>query len=187
MATETPKHEVLKRYGDFEVRRYPSYVVAETEVEGEQSDVGNEAFSRLAGYIFGKNRGARKIAMTAPVTQAPAEGTKIAMTAPVTQSSTGPRSWRVQFMMPSEYSLEMLPEPKDERVHLRLLQPRRFAAIRYSGTWSRKNYEEHLAQLGAAMKREGLEAKGEPVWARYDPPFKPWFLRTNEILIEVGP
>jgi hypothetical protein len=187
MAIEKPKHEVLKQYPDFEVRGYPAYVVAETEVQGDQTDVSNEAFSRLAGYIFGKNHGARKIAMTAPVTQAPAEGAKIAMTAPVTQASTGPRSWRVQFMMPSEYSLETLPEPNDERVHLRLVEPARFAVIRYSGTWSRQNYDENLALLEAALKREGVETRGEPVWARYDPPFMPWFLRTNEILIEVGP
>ncbi|MDQ3264027.1 MAG: heme-binding protein [Myxococcota bacterium] len=187
MATETPKYEVLERYGDFEVRQYPSSVVAETEVQGEQTAVGNEAFSRLGGYIFGNNRGTKKIAMTAPVTQAPADGTKIAMTAPVTQSSAGPHSWRVQFIMPSEYTLESLPAPKDDRVHLRQLPPNRFAALRYSGTWSRRNYEEHLTRLSAAMKREGLEPKGEPVWARYDPPFKPWFLRTNEILVEVGP
>jgi len=184
MAIEQPKHEVVKTYDDFEVREYPAYVVAETEVTGEQTEAGNEAFSRLAGYIFGNNGGAKKIAMTAPVTQAP--GAKIAMTAPVTQTSTGAKTWRVQFMMPAEYRLETLPEPKDARVQLKTVPARRVAALRYSGTWSQKNYDEHLAELSAAMKREGLEATGEPTWARYDPPFKPWFLRTNEILIEVG-
>ncbi len=185
MATETPKFKLLERYGDFELREYPSYVVAETEVEGEQTEVGNEAFSRLAGYIFGNNRGAKKIAMTAPVTQAPAEGTKIAMTAPVTQQRSGTKRWQVQFMMPSQYALEALPEPKDARVHLRALPPRKVAAIRYSGTWSQGNYQEHLELLQAGLRRHGLVAKGEPVWARYDPPFKPWFLRSNEILVEV--
>lgn len=185
MATETPKHEVLKRYADFELRAYASYVVAETEVEGDQGEVGDQAFSRLAGYIFGGNQGAKKIAMTAPVSQVRQEGQKIAMTAPVAQVSTGPRSWRVQFMMPSEFTLQTLPRPNGPRVHLRALEPRRFAAIRYSGTWWQKNYDEHLETLRSAMRREGLTAKGEPVWARCDPPFTPWFLRTNEILIEV--
>ncbi|MBS2033068.1 MAG: heme-binding protein [Deltaproteobacteria bacterium] len=185
MATETPKHQVLARYRDFEVREYPSLVVAETEVEGDRGEADNEGFSRLAGYIFGRNHSAKKIAMTAPVTEAPVEEKKIAMTAPVTEESAGPRRWRMQFMMPSELPLEALPEPNDARVHLRVLPPRRFAAIRYSGRWSQQNYDEHLEQLQAAMQREGLSAKGEPVWARYDPPFKPWFLRTNEILIEV--
>lgn len=183
MAIETPRHRVLETYDDFEVREYPAYLVAETEVEGEQSEVGNEAFSRLGGYIFGKNRGAKKIAMTAPVTQAPAEGEKIAMTAPVTQERTGRRTWRVQFMMPSSYTLDTLPEPTDARVHLREVPARRVAVLRYSGTWSQRNFLEHLEKLREALKREGLKTRGEPTWARYDPPFKPWFLRTNEILI----
>jgi hypothetical protein len=185
MAIETPKFQVLKHYDDFETREYPGYLVAETEVEGEQTEVGNEAFSRLGGYIFGKNKGEKKIAMTAPVAQQAEEGAKIEMTAPVAQSRTGPRSFKVQFMMPAGFTLETLPEPKDPRVHLKALPPRRFAVIHYSGTWSQKNYDDHLAQLRQAMKREGLSPQGPPVWARYDPPFKPWFLRTNEILVPV--
>jgi hypothetical protein len=185
MATEQPKHEVLKTYDDFEVRAYAACVVAETEVEGEQTEAGSAAFSVLAGYIFGNNGGSKKIAMTAPVTQA-AAGEKIAMTAPVTQTSAGTKRWKVQFMMPSEYRLETLPEPKDARVHLREVPARRVAAMKYSGTWSQQNYDEHLAALRAAMKREGLEPAGEPTWARYDPPYKPWFMRKNEILIEVS-
>lgn len=186
MAIEKPRYEVVERRDGFEIRQYPSYVVAETEVTGDPDSVGNEAFSRLAGYIFGKNQGARKIAMTAPVTQQKAEGAKIAMTAPVTQERAGERSWRIQFMMPSEYTLETLPVPNDARVTLRELPPRRFAAIRYSGSWSQQNYQKHLEQLRAALRAAGIPEAGEPVWARYDPPFKPWFLRTNEILIPLS-
>ena len=172
MAIEKPRHRLVKEFPDIELRDYPASVVAQTEVEGERDEVGNEAFRRLAGYIFGNNRGEKKIAMTAPVTQA--------------RSAAGPRSWRVQFMMPSAYTLETLPEPKDPRVQLRQLPPRRVAAIRYSGSWSQRRYEQHLGTLTAAMKREKLVPAGDPIWARYDPPFKPWFLRTNEILIEVA-
>lgn len=185
MAIETPEYEVVQAFDGFEVRRYAPYVVAETRVEGAQRDVGNEAFSRLAGYIFGNNRGTRKIAMTAPVAQAPAEGKKIAMTAPVTQAREAGDTWLVQFMMPAEFTLDTLPEPKDPRVYLRLLPARTVAVIRYSGTWSKSNYDEHLATLKAGLAREGLVAKGEPLWARYNPPFMPWFLRTNEIHLEV--
>ncbi len=125
--------------------------------------------------------------MTAPVTQTRTEGAQIAMTAPVTQVLTRDHTWRVQFMMPSQYTLETLPEPMDARVKLREVGPRRVAALRYSGTWSQANFDEHLEKLRRAMQLAGLEAKGEPLWARYDPPpFKPWFLRTNEILIDVN-
>jgi len=184
MATETLAYEVPKKFADFEVREYAPYVVAEAEVSGDRQEAGNAGFRVLADYIFGNNRGSKKIAMTAPVSQT-AAGTKIAMTAPVTQVPAGEASFVVQFTMPAEYRLENLPTPNNDLVRLRQLPAKRVAVLRYSGTWSESRYQDHLAQLRSAMAREGLQPVGEPIWARYDPPFKPWFLRTNEILIEV--
>ncbi|HEY3451434.1 MAG TPA: heme-binding protein [Myxococcales bacterium] len=184
MATEQPKYQVVAKYDAFEVREYAPYLVAETEVEGNRQDAGNAGFRRLAGYIFGKNSGSQEIAMTAPVAQSKA-GTKIAMTAPVSEAPAGEGKFVIQFMMPSQYRLEDLPKPLDESIRFRQIPARRVAAIRYSGTWSESRYQEQLEKLRSAMVKEGLEAAGEPVWARYDPPFKPWFLRTNEILIDV--
>jgi len=188
MATEQPSYRVVRKFDAFEVREYAAYVVAETEVSGTRESAGNSGFRILASYIFGKNRGERKIAMTAPVTQA--EGKKIAMTAPVTQAPSGSGEdgarWLIQFMMPTQYSLETLPEPLDPAIHFRLVQSRRVAALEYSGTWSEARYLEHLAKLHEAIRREGLQPRGEPVWARYDPPWIPWFLRRNEILIDLA-
>ncbi len=188
MAIEQSRYRVVQRFDDFEIREYAAQVVAETDVSGTRASAGNAGFRLLAGYIFGRNRGEAKIAMTAPVTQA--EGSKIAMTAPVTQASSGSGEgaarWRLQFMMPAEYSLETLPEPLDPAIQLRRIPARRVAAMVYSGTWSEGRYLEHLGRLQEAMRREGLPSRGEPVWARYDPPWVPWFLRRNEILIDVA-
>src|SRR5512143_3703045 len=85
MAIDEPGYTVVRTDDAFEVRRYEPYIVAETVVDAAAEDAGNQGFRILAGYIFGQNQGARKIEMTAPVTQAP---TTIAMTAPVTQSAT---------------------------------------------------------------------------------------------------
>jgi len=187
MAIEGPKYQVERTYPSFEVRRYASYLVAETEVVGSREQAGNEGFRRLAGYIFGKNRGAKKIAMTSPVAEAEAKGAKIAMTAPVVEVPAGGGDrFVIQFMMPSEYTRESLPQPIDDRIHFPQVPERRIAAIRYSGTWSERRYQKHLQKLRAAMAEQALAPAAEPVWARYDPPFKPWFLRRNEILIEVG-
>ena len=60
------------------------------------------------------------------------------------------------------------------------------AVVRYSGTWSAANYAEKLRDLEAWIQQRRLVPVGEPVWARYDPPVMPWFLRRNEILIAVG-
>jgi hypothetical protein len=184
MAIEKPSYRVVERREAFEVREYAAHVVAETVVGGSREEAGNAGFRILAGYIFGKNRGEKKIAMTAPVTQS--EPAKIAMTAPVTQAGQEGR-WIIQFMMPSAYTLETLPEPLDPAVSFRVVPARRVAAHGYSGTWSASRYEEHLATLRAALDAAGLVAVGEPIWARYDPPYMPWFLRTNEILLELAP
>jgi hypothetical protein len=145
--------------------------------------VGNEGFRRLVEYIGGANRTQARISMTAPVVQEPASE-EIAMTAPVAQEKVGDR-YRITFLMPSKYTLETLPQPTDTRIQLRAEPMRRVAAIRYSGFWSRSRYDDHERRLREWIGQRGLEPVSEPVWARYDPPFMPWFLRRNEVLIEV--
>ena len=69
-AIEEPAYEVVHKLGEsVEIRRYTAYVVAEVLIAGPVDEAGNQAFPILAGYIFGKNKGERKFAMTAPVTQ----------------------------------------------------------------------------------------------------------------------
>jgi len=183
MAIEEPKYTVIEQTEDFELRQYEPFIVAETLVEGDFSDVGNEGFRRLAGYIFGKNRKKVSIDMTAPVNQEP-DSEKIAMTAPVNQEAEFEK-WRITFTMPTEYTLETLPAPLDDRVTLRREPGRLIAAIRYSGTWSRDRYEIKEGRLKSFVNERGLEAVGEPIFARYNSPFALWFLRRNEVLIPV--
>jgi effector-binding domain-containing protein len=165
----------------FQVRRYAPQVVAEIVVDGTLEEAGNKAFRPLFNYISGANQSKNKIAMTAPVAQQ-REGEKIAMTAPVGQEAISNR-WAITFMMPAHFTLETLPTPTDENVHLRAIPARRMAAVRYSGTWSQQRYELNLARLREWMKAQDLTAVGDPVWARYNPPFTPWFLRRNEVLV----
>lgn len=183
MAIEEPEYRVVKTYDEFEVRRYAPFIVAQTTVAAGLEVAGNEAFNILAAYIFGKNEGARKIEMTAPVAQTPL---KLAMTAPVSQTASGD-GYMVQFTMPREWTMDTLPKPLDPRVTLREIPERSVAAIQYSGTWSERRYEEHRARLEAAARRAGLTWRGEPVWARYDSPWTLWFLRRNEVWLELTP
>ena len=78
-ATEEPAYQVVRNLQDIEVRQYAAYTMAEVIVDGTASEAGNQAFPILAGYIFGKNKGEKKFAMTAPVTQA-AVAVKMEMT-----------------------------------------------------------------------------------------------------------
>lgn len=184
MAIEEAVYKVLKKENHFEIRDYAPHILAETVVEGDLEEAGDKAFNRLFQYISGENRSRDKVAMTAPVSQEPA-GQKIQMTAPVGQRRVQ-ESWAVSFMMPASYTLESLPEPVDPKVTLRRVPARRMAAVRYSGFWSEKNYLRYKRELESWIHQKGLTISGDPIWARYNPPFTPWFMRRNEILIPVN-
>jgi hypothetical protein len=200
MATEEPSHRIVETYPEFELRRYAPYLVAETVVDAGFDTAGNRAFGILADYIFGKNRGEKKIEMTAPVTQQPAggdgaapKGQKIEMTAPVTQqpatrtagTATGADRYVVSFVMPERFTLETLPEPIDPRIELRQEPERLMAVRRYSGRWTRDNYRDEEQKLLSAVRERGYEPVGAPVYARYNSPFSLWFMRRNEVMVEV--
>ena len=178
-AIEEPNYEVTRTFDKVELRQYAPYVVAEVVLNATAEDAGNQAFPILAGYIFGKNKGEKKFAMTAPVTQAAAP-MRMDMTAPVTQAAVA-GGMRVQFVLPKGVTLATAPEPMDPRVQLREVPAGSWAVIRYSGTWSQSNYAEHLDQLKAALQAAGVTTQGEPVLARYNGPMTPWFLRRNEV------
>lgn len=182
-AIEEPAYEVIRTVQTVEIRQYAPYVVAEVRVQASAEEAGNQAFPILAGYIFGKNKGERKLEMTAPVTQTAAP-MKMAMTAPVTQAPVD-GGYLVQFVLPRDITLATAPVPLDSRVMLREVPVSRVAAIRYSGFWSDANYQDNLARLKETLRTAGIAHRGEPVLSRYDPPFMPWFLRRNEIWLTV--
>ncbi len=183
MAIEKAKYNVVQKDNKFEIRDYTPHILAETFVEGDFKEAGNKAFNMLFRYISGDNRSREKVAMTAPVSQEPV-GEKIKMTAPVGQQRVQER-WAVSFMMPASYTLETLPEPADPKVTLRQVPARRIAAVRYSGFWSEKGYLRYKLELESWIHERGLTIVGDPIWARYNSPFTPWFLRRNEVLIPV--
>jgi hypothetical protein len=192
MAIEEPDFRTIERDGDYELREYAPYLLAETRVEASFMESSNVAFGRLFRYISGANTAQRKIAMTAPVEQAPAAGRggeKIAMTAPVEQSpADAAGSYVVGFVVPSQYTRETVPQPTDPRVSIREVPARRVAVWRYSGRWTEENFREHEAKLRATLqqRRIAIAPGAAATIARYDAPFMPWFLRRNEVHLEVG-
>ena len=183
MAIEEAAYKVLKQENNFEIRDYAPHILAETIVAGNFEEAGNKAFKVLFRYISGGNRSREKVAMTAPVSQK-RKGEEIKMTAPVGQRSVQEK-WAVSFMMPASYTMETLPEPEDPEVTLRRIPARRMAAVSYSGFWNEKNYLRYKLELESWIHEQRLSIAGEPLWARYNPPFTLWFLRRNEILIPI--
>lgn len=171
MAIEQPDFNIVAEGddGQYEIREYANHVVAETLVQGGFNDVGNTAFKRLGGYIFGKNVAEQKISMTAPVTQQETD-----------------EGYTVRFYMPSEHQLKDLPEPLFKTVVVHEVPGGTFAVMKYKGGWKESRYNKFKQQLVEAVESNPAWAiAGEATWARYDPPFMPSFLRKNEILLPV--
>ncbi|MFA6173421.1 MAG: heme-binding protein [Kiritimatiellales bacterium] len=168
MATEEAAYRVVEKEDPFELRDYAPCIRAEILVEGTLEEAGSKAFRPLFRYISGENQTNGHMAMTSPVEQQRAQD-----------------RWAVSFMMPAAYTLEKLPQPENPAITLRQVPARRVAAVRYSGSWSEKSYLRSKLELEAWMRVRGFKAAGDAVWARYNPPFTPWFLRRNEILIPV--
>jgi hypothetical protein len=180
---EKAEYTVVEKEGAFEVRAYEPSIIAETIVESDFNSAGNVAFGRLFDYISGNNLKKESISMTVPVSQTESSE-KISMTAPVNQRREGDK-WLVSFIMPSKYTMETIPEPLDSRVVLKEEQPKKMAAVRYSGTWSVKRYERNKDKLEGFIKERNYKISGEAIFARYDPPFHIFFLRRNEVLIPI--
>lgn len=191
MAIEEPTYVVTESSDKIELRSYESMVVAEVRVGGPIDSATSAGFRMIAGYIFGDNTSRtgveEKIAMTAPVTVVSEnlnkiDSEKISMTAPVTSQKEGDL-WRIHFVMPSEYSLKSLPEPNDDRVKLREVPAKNYAAIRFSGLAGEKKVAEKTRELTEWLASKGLQPIGEPELARYNPPWTLPFMRRNEVLI----
>lgn len=194
--TEQQPYRIVHKYADFQVRRYPEHLLAEVVVEGSFEEAGNKAFRYLFAYLGGENRSSKKVAMTAPVVQ-DAASEKIQMTAPVVQQGevvrradetaggTQVRRFRVAFVLPADFTIDTAPLPTNPRVLLRVVPESLAAVISFSGRWSNESYQRHLDTLEKALGAAGLCSVGAPRFARFDPPIKPWFLRRNEIILDL--
>lgn len=171
MAIEEPQFEVIHVTNDYEIRRYAPYIVAEVDVPGDMGDSGNRAFRILADYIFGNNEPGQKMQMTAPVVSDAPRASKDAFT--------------YAFVMESRYSMDTLPAPVDPRIRIVQKPAQVVAARSYSGRWTQENFLQHEVSLVSALTIDGLTMRSAPFLARYDSPFKPWFLRRNEVLVEL--
>lgn len=178
--TEEPPFTVIARLGsplgEVEIRRYPSRLVAEMEVAGDEVGARSAAFRPLAAYIFGENDSSERIGMTAPVEQ---RGERIGMTAPVAQSG-GEGRWRIGFFMPARYTAAALPRPRDPRITIRTLPEAEVAVLRFSGLPHPEAVAAAETQLAAALAGSAWRPTGPGGAWFYDPPWTIPALRRSE-------
>lgn len=171
LAIYKPEYVVLEKTGELEIRQYPEMIVARTRVEADFEKAGNLAFRRLASYIFGGNSGNQKISMTAPVTMTP--------------EAVDDGAYWISFIMPGDYQLADLPNPDDSLVEIMRVPAARVAVVAYKGGWSEEIYDSHKARLVSLLTDTRWKISGEPIWARYNSPFRPAFMRSNEVMLPV--
>lgn len=182
-SSQEAKYSVLRSDEKFQVRRYESHILAEYSVLAEFENAGSDAFRPLFEYISGNNTKSKTVSMTAPVSQQ-AGGQSISMTSPVGQVRKG-EYWTVSFMMPYKYTLETIPQPVDKGISIRYVPERYIASIKYSGFWNEELYAKNYKKLKAWINNNQYLIAGEPIWARYNAPYTPWFLRRNEVLLPI--
>jgi hypothetical protein len=165
---ETPKYTVLKKYDEFEIRQYDSMIIAQTILPSASYDASSSmGFRRVASYIFGGNDKNESISMTAPVFMEMGENTKMA------------------FVMPKNYKLEALPKPNSGDVQLIVIEPKKYAVIKFSGYASDEKIKEKSQELQNLISREKLTKVGKFQYLGYNPPWKV-IGRKNEIAVEIN-
>ncbi len=184
---EEARYDVVGNRDGYEIRRYAPMIIAETAMEGTDKDASARAFRTLASYIFGENEAAQKIKMTAPVIMDDEiQSQDITMTAPVLVERTASKS-RMAFVMPSRFTRETPPRPKDDRITIREVPERRIAALGFSWYAPLSRRREKEQELLSMLRRDGVEPVGAPIYAGYNPPFSVPFLMRHEILVEIAP
>jgi len=167
--TEEPEFLLLSKFPRFEIRKYFDSIQARVRVEDENWRGSTGGFRRIAAYIFGRNEGNQKIAMTAPV-HIWKEG----------------RGTNMAFIMPSGYSMGELPRPNDEGVHLVKIEGRVFAALTFTGLSGNRKSNRLKKQLRELVMEAGFQPSGEAILAVYDNPTSTLpFKRRNEILLPI--
>ena len=163
---ERQKFDLVKKIPrtKVEIRRYHPCVIADVIVEAPYSQAASLGFRPLVTYI---------------------SQNKIAMTAPVLQESTDSRSWIISFVMPAEMTVRDLPNPQNSKVRLRTLSEQLSAVLAFTGLAPSSKIQEKELELQAVLAKESLTPIGALRIARFDPPWKPGFLRYNEVILDL--
>ena len=163
------KYTVIKKLKNVEIRLYDPLVLA--KVDG----YGDVCFNLLFDYISGNNNAQKKVEMTSPVISQ-----KIEMTAPVLSDQDS-----IAFVIPEKFTIENTPKPNDNRIKIQQIPQRYVAALKFSGRWTTANFNKKSKQLLEELQKSDKKTKGNVFSMRYNGPFTPWFLRRNEVAIEL--
>jgi effector-binding domain-containing protein len=170
---EQASYTIIKADKQYQIRSYPSMLVAQVTVTGDQKTAIRSGFKRLANYIFGNNKNSDNISMTAPVMQS-----ELA-------SNRNEREWKIRFVMPAQYNMQSIPKPNQDEIELIELKPAKYAVITFSGIASSRVLEEKWKELQSYLNANDLKPLSAPVYSFFNPPWTLPFLRRNEVMVEI--
>ena len=164
--TEKQKYKVVFSEKEFEIRFYPSAILATVYSDARSyKELATPGFRKLAGYIFGGNEADTKISMTSPV-------------------HMDMKNASMSFVMPSSFSEENLPKPDDPGVKIERTDDIYVAAIRFGGYATDNDISQYSEKLKTLLEEKGIRWYGNFRYLGYNPPFQP-FGRRNEIIVNV--
>jgi len=165
--TEQHAYKVLKVYDQFEIRKYDSALFSSVKLTSKgYKESSGSGFRVLAGYIFGDNAKNEKIAMTTPVVMELGDTTKML------------------FKVPSGYTIEELPQPKNSKIVFEKQEEKIIAAIRFDGWASDEKIKHYTTILSDVLAKEKLEHTTKFSFLGYNPPYE-LINRRNEITVEL--
>lgn len=168
ISIEKQKYRVVKKEKEFEIRFYPPAIFATTRSAAKSyRELGSSGFRKIAGYIFGNNETAAKIAMTAPV-----------------HMDINDKESSMSFVMPSQYTMDKLPRPADARVELHESPAVYMAAIEFGGYANDQKIKQYADRLFQALNRNGIKTTGNPTYLGYNAPYE-FIGRKNEVVIAI--
>lgn len=172
MALEQPKYELVRKSGDLELRNYEPFWIAECFIPNAQvlNAASSYAFSRLFGYIQGRNSKSMPIQMTKPVRQEPHQD-----------------GWKISFVIPEDVRRNGIPQANDSGIAVREVPGGLYAAVVYRGSWAERKLHVQTEKLMNLIAEEGLKSEGPAIGAVYNPPFTPGPLRRNEVMVAIKP
>ena len=163
--TEQHKYQVLKSYGNVEIRKYEPAIFSSVML-GKNSYREISGKGILAGYIFGGNEKKENISMTSPVTMELGDSTKM------------------KFMVPKGYTMNSLPEPNDKRIIFEQQNEKIIAAIQFDGWADNDKIEYYTEQLKSSLAKEHISHTNKFSYLGYNPPYEV-INRRNEIIVEL--
>jgi hypothetical protein len=165
--TEQHSYKVIKKFDKFEIRKYDAALFSSVKLNQKgYKESSSEGFRILAGYIFGDNETKEKIAMTSPVVMELGDTSKM------------------MFMVPKNYNLKNLPNPKNSKIVFEKEEEKIIAAIRFDGWADDEKIEKYKTILRNELANEKLNFINKFSFVGYNPPYEV-MNRRNEIVVEL--